>query len=103
MYGSAPRIVLGVRRDLGERDMACPSDEAAKVPICHRRLLDPKVVDARAVGASFFWVMAVGAHDKVAARNEHHAVWFRLELAYSSGLARYTHVRSMVSVWRQDQ
>ena len=68
------RIVLRVRRDLGEGDVAGRVDEFAELPVGDRRAVDPEAVDRDPVDRRFFGVVPVRAHAERAAGNPHHVI-----------------------------
>ena len=67
------RIVLRVRRDLGESDVSGRVDEVAELAVGHRRLVDPERVDADAVRGRFLRIVPVRSHAKDAAGDTRHA------------------------------
>jgi hypothetical protein len=53
------RIILRVRRDLGEGDVAGLADKAPELGVGDRRIVDPEAVDLDAMGGLFLYVMTV--------------------------------------------
>jgi hypothetical protein len=67
-------VVLGIRLDFGEGDVAGCVDELAELAIGHRRAVDPEAVDAYVVGRGLLAIMPVRSHTEAAARDEDHPV-----------------------------
>jgi hypothetical protein len=66
------RIVLRLRRDLGEGDMARRPDELAEFAVCHWSVIDPERVDCHAMNRRLFCIMLVRPHPEGAAGNPDH-------------------------------
>ena len=66
------RIVLRIRRDLGERDMVRGVDELAELAVRDRCAIDPEGADADAVYRRLFRIMPVRTHAEFPARHEDH-------------------------------
>ena len=56
------RIILRIRRDLGDGDMLGRLDEFLELPVCHRMAVHPEAVDGDAMRRGFFRIMLVRAH-----------------------------------------
>src|ERR1044071_8099066 len=65
-------IVGGIRRPLGDGDVARRLDESAKIVIRYGVLVDPKTVDRDAVRGRLFGVMTVRSHEKGSTRDPNH-------------------------------
>src|SRR3954447_19008544 len=71
-------IVLRLRRDLGEGDVACRFDELPELAVCDRGPVDPEPVDRDTVDRGFLGIMLVRPHAERAARNHDHVAASRL-------------------------
>src|SRR5271167_3560347 len=79
-------IVLRIRGDLGEGDMAGRPDELAEFAICNRSAINPEGVDSHPMDRRLFRVMLVRPHAEGAAGNPDHV-----------GIARARTINVMVS------
>ena len=66
------RIILRLRRDLGEGDVIRRVDELAELAVGHRRAVDPERVDVDAVDGRLLGIVLVRTHAELAARHEDH-------------------------------
>ena len=66
-------IVLRVRRDFGEGDVAGGADERLELPVGHRRAVDPEAIDRDAMDRRLFRVVPVRPHAERAAGDHDHA------------------------------
>src|SRR5208282_1860257 len=66
------RMVLWIRGDLGEGDMAGRPDELAEFAICNRSAINPEGVDSHPMDRRLFRVMLVRPHAEGAAGNPNH-------------------------------
>src|SRR5262245_4028510 len=73
------RIVLRVRLDLREGDVAGGVDELAELAVRHRRAVDEEAIDGDAMDRRLLRIMMVGSHVEGATRNPDH-VWTRRHL-----------------------
>jgi len=73
-------VVVGIRRPLGERDVAGRVHKAAEVGIRHRELVHPESPDAAAMRGSFLGVVRVRSHQVRAAGDPDHPLGRRLAL-----------------------
>src|SRR5262245_16850636 len=67
-------IVLRVRRHFCRGDMAGGTDEFSKLPVRHRRSVNPKAVNGNAMDRGFFGVVSVRPHVERAAGYADYAV-----------------------------
>src|SRR6516162_2747157 len=65
-------IVLRIRRDFGEGDMAGRPDELAELPVCHRSAIDPEGIDRHVMNRRLFRIMLVRADAEGAAGKPDH-------------------------------
>ena len=67
-----PRIILRVRRDLGEGDVVGGVDEFAELAVRHWRAVDPERINADAVDWRFLNIVPVRTHTEFPAGHEDH-------------------------------
>ncbi len=72
------RIVVGVRRILGEGHVGGGGHEAGELAIGHRSGVDPEAVDGGPTRRPFLGIVVVGAHGEHPARDPHHRLAERL-------------------------
>jgi hypothetical protein len=78
-------IVVRIRPDLREGDVAGRLDESAEGAVGHRRAVDPERVDADAADGCFLGMVLVRPHAERAAGDEDHAG--RLTVFTSGGMS----------------
>jgi hypothetical protein len=82
--GLRARIVLGIGRNLGGRDVARGVDEFSELTVGHGRSIDPEAADPDRMPWRLFGVMAIRSHVELAALDPDH-VLRRLSLDGSYG------------------
>ena len=71
-FRQGARIVLRIRRNLGEGDVVRGVDELAELAVRHRRGVDPECADADPVDRRFLGIVPVRTHAELPRRNEDH-------------------------------
>ena len=71
------RIILGVGRNLGDRDVTGSLHELPELPVCHGMAIHPETVDGHAMRGGFFRIMFVRPHAKSAAGYPDHLIDLR--------------------------
>ena len=77
MCGRASRIILRIRRDLGDGDVSRRAYEFSELPVGHRYAIHPEAVHGNPMCRSFFGIMLVRSHAESGTGYPDHPVGLR--------------------------